>query len=116
MFHTGGSMLCESPDMKLIDNQITHFIEGIRSIAPVKIVLDHPGMIQPILLLALSPDTLSCHCPGIRIQKHMLFVKQQPFLRIPGAVQPVGILKFLYIQPEYNHGIDLPDPVMIRKP
>ena len=108
-------MLRKAPHMELIDNQIAHLIKGIRRVSPVKIILDHPGVVEAVPLLALSPDALSGHRPGVRVEKHVFLIEKQALLRIPGAVQPVGVLELLDIQAEDNHGIDLANPVMSWK-
>ena len=109
-------MFGKSPHMKFVDNQIAHLIEGVRRVSPVEIVFYYPRMIESVLPLTLSPATLTCHGSGVRVQKHMLPVEQQPFFRVPGAVQPVGVLKFLDIKAKHNHGIHLTDFIMIREP
>ena len=68
-----------------------------------------------MLFLMLSPDALSCHRPGIGVQKDGVFIKAQPLLRLPGPVDAVGIFKRADIQAENDHGVHVPHPVFLRK-
>ena len=106
--------LGKASHMHFIDDQLLHGDLGLTLRAPVEIVAHHPG---PVALLTHlpAPHTLAGDRPGIRIQKYMFPVKQQPLPGIPGTVQPVGILKLLHIQAKHDHRIHVPDPVVLRE-
>ena len=107
-------MLGKASDMHFINRQILHWDQRLGIISPVKIIFNHSGLIDH-LVLGASPDTLSGHRLGIDIQKHVIFIKKQPLLGIIGTVHAVSILKIIDIKPEDNHGIHLPDLVIFRE-
>ena len=101
--------------MELINHQILHGDPGICLQAPVKVVPDDPGLIEGAGRVQGAPYTLAGDSPGIDIQQYILPAEAKPVLRVPGTVRPVGVLKFLDIQIEDHHGIDIADPVAVRE-
>ena len=115
MRNPGGVMLRKPPHMHLIDDQVFHGNQGLSGIFPVEIVLHHSCPVNIPFHLRYAPQPLSRHCLGIDIQKCIILVEQKPFLRIIWPIHPVGILKVMYIQSEYDHGIYFPDLIILRK-
>ena len=101
--------------MKFINHQILHGDPGICFQAPVKVVPDDPGLIEGAGRVQGTPYTLAGDGPGIDIQQDIFPAEAKPFFWIPGTVRPVGVLKFLDIQIEDHHGIDIADPVAVRE-
>ena len=106
-------MAGKAPDMQLINDQIAQLPPGLGHAPPVEHIPYHSGMIM--LFLMLSPDALSRHRPGIRVQQDGVFIKAQPLLRLPRPVDAVGIFKFTDIQAEDDHGIHISHPVLLRE-
>ena len=113
MNHAGGGMAGEAPHMKLIDDQVAQFPGGLGHISPVEDILHHAGMVAAFLFV--PPDPLSGHGAGIGIQQDLLFVKEKPLFRLPGAVHPVSIFEFFDVKTEDDHGIDVPDLIFLRE-
>ena len=105
-------MLCISPYVQFIDNQVLHGKQGLLIVAPVKIILHHPGFITLPQCGRLAPQALSGHGLGIGVQKVFILVENKPLLRLIRPLHPVGIFKFPNTQLKYNHGIHIPNPVM----
>ena len=105
----------EAPDMKLVNHQILHGDQGPGHVAPVEVVLHHPG---PVVLVhdgLHAPLALSRHRPGVRVQEVAGLVENQALLHVPGAVHPEGVLELLNVQLEYNHGVHVSDAVAVRE-
>ena len=99
-------MIGETPDMEFIDDQVAHGAAGLWHGAPVENIPDDTGVITPGLFHA--PQTLTGYGTGIRIKQDGIGVESQPVFRFIRAVDLVGVFEFLDIQPEYDHGIDIP--------
>ena len=87
------------------DNQ-----EGIASGA--KVLLDAMlGLVEKDEIILLTTDI-----PIVsEYVKQTVFIKYKPFFRYIWSVYTISIFKFLNIQTEYDHGIDIPDFVGVRK-
>ena len=112
-FDAGGRMPREAADMKFIDDQILHRLAGKLRVAPVKAAFHDAGLVEAVLILLFSPDVLAGDRFGVDIEEHVFPVKPKAILRVPRAVQPVGVLKRCNIQMVDHHRPDVPDAVAV---
>ena len=61
----------------------------------------------------VPPLALARHRLGVGVQQVLAFVEHQPLLGVVGAVHPVGVLEFLNVQLEHDHGVDITDAVVL---
>ena len=115
MKYRRGAVHGKSAYMEFIDDEILHGKERRTHIFPVKIILYDACFIMLAPGGGTSPGALAGDRLGIWVKEIFIFIKDQPLFRIIGTVYPVGIFEFFYVQFEYNHGVNLPDPVMRRK-
>ncbi len=101
----------EAPDVEFVNDQVFHGNEGPGEVAPVEVVLHHPGFVVLAGAVLHAPLALARYRPGIGVQKVLGLVEDQAFLRVPGAVHPEGVLELLDVQLEDDHGIHVPDAV-----
>ena len=117
MFHAGTFVAGKSPDMHFIDDTVleTGYSRFLFRDFPVKVVMDHSGLIEGIACKLFSPFALAGNGLGIGVQKIFFSVKKQPFGRIPGTVDGIGIFKFISFQAKDKHRIHISYPVIRRK-
>ena len=113
MEHPGGGILRKAPDMELVDNEVLHGNEGQMGVLPVEVVLYHPRLVVLPPGGGVAPAALPGDSLGVGVQQVLGAVKDEPLLRLIGAVHPVGVLKFLNVQLEHDHGVHIADPVAL---
>ena len=104
MFHAGTFVAGKSPDMHFIDDTVleTGYSRFLFRDFPVKVVMDHSGLIEGVACKLFPPFALAGNCLGIGVQKIFFSVKKQPFGRVPGTVDGIGIFKFISFRPKTN--------------
>ena len=117
MFYAGTFVAGKSPDMHFIDDTVleTGYSRFLFRDFPVKVVMDHSGLIEGVACKLFSPFTLAGNRLGIRVQKIFFSVKKQSFGRIIRAVDGIGIFKFISLQSKDKHRIHISYPVIWRK-
>ncbi len=111
--HPRGGVLGEAAHVELVDDEVLRGDEGLAHIAPVKVVLHHPGLVVLAMGSGIAPAALAGDRLGVGVQQIAAFVKNQALFRLVGAVNPVGVLKFLDVQLEHNHGVHIADAVVL---
>ena len=99
--------------MQFVDDQVAHCACRLRHFSPVKDIPDYTCVVSA--QLPIPPEPLTGNGPCIRIQQDGIAVKDQSVFRFIGAVNLIGIFKFLNIKSKHNHRIDIPDFIGIGK-
>ncbi len=113
IFHAGGGVLGKAPHVELVDDDVLHRDQGAAHAAPVKVVPDHAGLVVLAPGGGVAPAALAGDGLGVGVQQVLGVVKDQPPLRLIGAVHPVGVFKLLDVQLEDDHGVHVADAVVL---
>ena len=115
VLHAGGRVPGKAPHMELVDDQVLHGDEGLAGVAPVEVVLDHPGLVVLAPGGGVAPPALAGDGPGVGVQQVLAPVEDEALVRLVGPADPVGVLEFLDVQLEDNHGVHVADAVVPGK-
>ena len=74
--------------MHFINNQILQRNFKLFHFAPVKVILNHSGMISEMLadFRVFPPVPLACNGAGVRVKQNIVFIKKKSFFLVIGAV------------------------------
>ena len=104
---------CEAPDVELIDHQVLDGGAKLGSHAPVEVIFYDPGPVA-VLLDLFAPGALAGDGFGIGVDEDVVPAEEKSLFRGVRAVQPEGVLEFLNVEAEDDHGEDVADPVAVR--
>ena len=105
-------MTSKTPDMELVNHTVPESGKGLGGLIPAEIIVHHPGLVEILPAQAEAPAALAGDRLCVRIQQILCLVENQALLRLKGAVDGVGVFKFVNFQAVYKHGEHIPHPVM----
>ena len=105
----------KAPDMKLVNHQVLHGNQRPGHVAPVEVVLDHPGLVMLVHGGLNPPLALARHRPGVGVQQVFRLIENNAPGGVSGTVYPEGILELLDVQLEHDHGVHISDAVTLRE-
>ena len=111
--HAGGGVLGEAPDVELVNDEVLGGDEGLVQLAPVEVILHHPGLVVLAVGGGLAPVALAGDRFGVGVQQVAAFVEDKAPFRLIGPIHPVGVLKLLDVQLEHDHGVHISDAVVV---
>ena len=106
-------MLRKAAHVQLINDQIAQLSVRLAHLSPVENILHDACMI--VLLTLAAPDTLPGDSARIGVKQDLALIEQKPLLRLIRTVNAICILKFLDIQTEHDHRVDVADLILLRK-